>query len=398
MAITPTTWNPSDKGHSVTLSNGNLTTSYENYSQNRVRSVLGVTAGKWYWEVTLNSADNDCWPMLGATARSIWVGMNSQEAGELYVGTGGFAPGDVFGVAFDADAGSIDITRNGVARASVSGLTITEAWHPSCGGYDYGTLGDTTSFTANFGASPFVHTVPSGFTAGIGIEPNAATGFCSTAFGTPESHYPPVIHGFRATVFGIGTALQKYPVQSLLPTSRIGTPHLRLDQDVEVKGFTSTRFGRPRLAITMPVNQHQICGVTGFLATEFGTPTAAYEVAVGVQGFTGTQFGTPIAGRGHPVTGFSATQFGAPIASLSLRAIGFTSTKLGKPQANMRQPVAGFRPTRFGIPAAYAGSAHQITGFCRTHLGTPGSRSTYLIRSAAPGSRFGTPTLRAQSC
>lgn len=104
MAITPTTWNPADKGYNVTLSNGDLTTSYSNYSKNRVRSVFGVTEGKWYWELTLDSADDGCRPMVGATARSISVGNNTQEAGELYVGTGGFAPGDVFGVAFDADA------------------------------------------------------------------------------------------------------------------------------------------------------------------------------------------------------------------------------------------------------------------------------------------------------
>ena len=398
MAISPTTWNPADKGYHVTLSNGNLTTAYANYTQNRVRAVTGVTTGKWYWEVTLDSADDDCRPMLGATAGTIFAGNNTQEAGELYVGTGGFAPGDVFGVAFDADAGTIDITRNGVARASVSGLTISEPWHPSCGGYDWGTLGDTTAFTANFGGSAFAYTPPAGYTAGIGAVAHSITGTCTTQYGTPTIDYPPIISGTHTTQYGTPSAQQKFPVDSLLPTSRVGTPHLMFPQGGQVTGTCTTQYGTPKVPITLPP-PNQICSVTGTHTTQYGTPTANTAITVQVTGTCSTAYGTPRAGQGYAVAGSRSTQYGVHGLTLGLPVAGASTTRVGSPTLRMGLPVTGSCTTRYGVPVAHAVSVHHVSGTCNTQIGTPRVNTmTCKVFSLPPGTRIGSPFLKAQPC
>ena len=55
MSITYATWNPSDKGTNITLSNGNLTVAKGNAGWESVRATIGVSSGKWYWEVTANT-------------------------------------------------------------------------------------------------------------------------------------------------------------------------------------------------------------------------------------------------------------------------------------------------------------------------------------------------------
>ena len=56
MAVTPTTWNPSDKHTDLTLSNGNKTawSSVNNQFEN-VRSIFGASTGKFYVEVTVDA-------------------------------------------------------------------------------------------------------------------------------------------------------------------------------------------------------------------------------------------------------------------------------------------------------------------------------------------------------
>lgn len=54
-----TTWNPSDKGANVTLSNGNKTGSLAGGVSGSVRSIKGQSSGKWYAEVKNTSATQE---------------------------------------------------------------------------------------------------------------------------------------------------------------------------------------------------------------------------------------------------------------------------------------------------------------------------------------------------
>ena len=50
-----TTWNPSDKGADIVLSNNNLTASGSGGVNNTVRATTSNSGGKWYFEFALNN-------------------------------------------------------------------------------------------------------------------------------------------------------------------------------------------------------------------------------------------------------------------------------------------------------------------------------------------------------
>lgn len=174
------TWNPADKGGGVNLSNGNLTVSLATTPTDggSVRSTIGKAAGKWYWEVTVGGTQS--WSLPGVADATASIASNSVYVFSVggygyYTPTGtkynnggssaystGASPGDVIGVALDMDAGTLTFYKNGVSMgAAFSGLAGT--FYAAEGNY---TL-DVTQSTANFGATAFAYSVPSGFNAGL---------------------------------------------------------------------------------------------------------------------------------------------------------------------------------------------------------------------------------------
>jgi hypothetical protein len=73
-----------------------------------------------------------------------------------------YTTGDIIGVAFDKDAGSLTFYKNGISQGvAFTGLTSAlyfPAWSDR-------NSGASSSFTANFGQRPFAYTAPSGFKA-----------------------------------------------------------------------------------------------------------------------------------------------------------------------------------------------------------------------------------------
>lgn len=158
-----------------------------------VRSIAGMSTGKYYWEDTYVSGSNNT--QCGITsitgvfpASQPWQLANVwsvyQPAGQLYYGGGlvngsyltAFSTGDIIGVAYNADLGAVWFSRNGVwgGGATISeienGTTTNAAWS-NVTGTQYALMGanDGSAWvhTANFGGSAFTYTVPSGFKAGI---------------------------------------------------------------------------------------------------------------------------------------------------------------------------------------------------------------------------------------
>lgn len=172
--IAYTTWNPSDKSTYITLSNGNLTTTKTgpaNFAG--VRSIKGVSTGKWYWEVTSNTTARDMMVGIGNIYQSLDDLPQNINGHQIYSynGTkfpGGIAytssfteSGTVIGVALDMDNKTIKFYKNGVdcgvAFTGLSGeqFAMTTPNNPGI------------IQTANFGATPFAYSVPSGFNAGL---------------------------------------------------------------------------------------------------------------------------------------------------------------------------------------------------------------------------------------
>jgi len=168
--------NPLIQTSNLNLSNGNLTiTGTGSYSTSP--ATFGMSSGKWYWEYTCTtySASGDTHYGIGTSAFNIyqntWAGSTS--AGWIYAASNGnkynnnsataygssFTSGDVIGVAFDADNGTLTFYKNNTSQGTAfTGLT-SGAYFPVA------TVGTSNVTNANFGQRPFAYTPPTGFVA-----------------------------------------------------------------------------------------------------------------------------------------------------------------------------------------------------------------------------------------
>ena len=188
MAITYTTWNPDDKDDGITLSNGNLTATETalSYNWNSVRSILGVSSGKWYWELTLSLTPFSAGYYgvgIGDSGVNLLGEIYADADGYDYLGSSGykgnnnsrevfgdaFDTGDIISIALDMDSGKIWWAKNGVWQDSGDpGAGTGEAYSGISGTfYAMACIYRDGAQTANFGASAFSHSVPSGFNSGF---------------------------------------------------------------------------------------------------------------------------------------------------------------------------------------------------------------------------------------
>jgi len=174
---TYTTWNPSDKTVNVTLSGSDLVATTSGYSSGGVRSVIGKSSGKWYWEVTVGTvAAYDQYVGVSSTGGSLdpayyystgmgWIGLSgSLLKNNSSVGSPGtYTTGDVLGFALDMGAGTLELFKNNVSKGTFSSLPTGNL----CAVCGNGISGGANVFTANFGATALAYSPPSGFNAGL---------------------------------------------------------------------------------------------------------------------------------------------------------------------------------------------------------------------------------------
>jgi len=157
------TWNPLDTAASGTLANGNLDFSSAGTSEFRnTRSTFAVSSGKWYFEGTLEAIGGAAYIGLGTSAASLTVNIggtntwgyvnsgNKQSNSTAEVAYGAsYTTGDVIGVAFDADNGTLTFYKNDSTQGQAySGLTS--------GPYFFMVTGyNGTTWNANFGQRTF---------------------------------------------------------------------------------------------------------------------------------------------------------------------------------------------------------------------------------------------------
>ena len=173
-----------DKGSEVTLSNGDLTASFALASTMSTRATFARSSGKWYWEITVGTTRHVQIGVGNASAvltagggfgfatdnNGVAISFNGFiQKNDLAIAPDSGAPfvlneGDVIGVALDLDARTVAWNKNGGAYCSIGGSKVpTGDLYPMVGGASNG----PSSCTANFGATAFVHSPPTGFAAGF---------------------------------------------------------------------------------------------------------------------------------------------------------------------------------------------------------------------------------------
>ena len=175
------TFNPLNHNtHSAyyTLSNGNLKcvavggSSQSSGSRGFCVSTLGMSSGKYYFELTVDLDDNNDHAVGIATAAG--TGYYSTAGNWTYAASGSkfansgssasygasYGNGDTIGVAFNADTGALVFYKNGSSQGTLATVTTGETYF-FVWGTDAGTSQDY-EVTANFGQRPFAYTPPTG--------------------------------------------------------------------------------------------------------------------------------------------------------------------------------------------------------------------------------------------
>lgn len=173
---------PIDKSSGATLSNGNLDiAAFANDWLAQTRATIGVSSGKWYWEVTSLSngsfakcgvRDNTAALTANGTSSTgsefyFFNGNKQQGATDASYGSGtGSTSGYVVGVALDMDSGKIWWSVNGVWQASGDPAAGTNAAFENITGTQFPTTSSfNVALSSNFGQSSFAYTPPSGYLA-----------------------------------------------------------------------------------------------------------------------------------------------------------------------------------------------------------------------------------------
>lgn len=373
MAVTPTTWNPSDKGAGATLSGANLTASCDAASS--VRSVFGATSGKYYWELTYPSGTSGIMVGVATSSASIasWPGYDAEawaaesSSGDIYHGGNvveyfsGSVPTTTVSVLLDATAKTVEFWSDGVDF----GVTV-----PLTGSEFFAIAGYTGTVTANFGGSAFNHTPPAGYQAGFGEEdPVQVTGTAVLSAGTPT-----VIEGPNVVVFPAGVSListgsptiTSAEPSTLLPagvkTFSAGVPAVieGPNRIAQVDGAACFSAGEPNLQLGYPA----VLEVSGSAVTSVGAPTVL-----------------PYANKLMRVTGAALLQAGSPsVLSDPILAGNYVV-----------QPI-GVKLTAAGTPGLKASSAAQAVGAAVFSAGAPSVGA--IVRPAGAGVvTAGTPSV-----
>lgn len=187
-----TTWNPSDKSVNITLSNGNLTASDGASGFNGVRGIASHSTGLYYYEIVVSASGNTGLDLLGignASASLVdFTGDNNNSIGyggdgKIWLNGGNptgspiqsYVVGDIIGVATDMT--HIKMWFKNITQVSGWNNDVIGNQNPATntGGISFSTMaagpwfpqasleGATSVMTANFGATAYTGTAPSGF-------------------------------------------------------------------------------------------------------------------------------------------------------------------------------------------------------------------------------------------
>jgi hypothetical protein len=167
------TLNPLNNVGGSTLTNGNLDFVTGSATYGGVKGTIGVSSGKWYWEVTptaitavlsfgIQNASGGAEVGGDANGWGYLSDARKYNNGSASAYGASYTTNDVIGVALDLDAGTLAFYKNGSAQGTAFSGLAANTYFPAVS--DVST-GASSSGVANFGQRPFAYTAPSGFKA-----------------------------------------------------------------------------------------------------------------------------------------------------------------------------------------------------------------------------------------
>ena len=166
-------FNSLNKGDDVTLSNGNLQAATTSSPKDGVFGTIGVSSGKYYWEVELTSADGNTNAAIGVALGSLspdaasptsagayfyssyngnkWLSSADSSYGDSYT------TGDIIGVALDLDNSTLAFYKNGVSQGNATTSLPSGTYFPYVGD---NANNAAQTVVANWGQREFSHSAP----------------------------------------------------------------------------------------------------------------------------------------------------------------------------------------------------------------------------------------------
>lgn len=173
-------WNSADKDADITLSNSDRDAATS--GAGTVRSLLGRSSGKYYWEVLIQTGVGNLYIGFANSSYSItntYPGSSASSAGVASVGnavntwtkdqagTFTLAAGDVLGFALDLTAGKAWVAKNNTWQLSGDPAAGTNQWVSGITGTIYPAIGWVASFAAGgricTKTAELTYSPPSGF-------------------------------------------------------------------------------------------------------------------------------------------------------------------------------------------------------------------------------------------
>jgi len=378
-----TVWDTVQKSAGLTLSGGNLTAT-GNISLNGVRAADTQTSGKFYFEITTgatygtsqnsigicngNVSSSNIANSMGSTLLN--VAITAKGSGNIFVNNvnsgltiGAIAINTVVCVAVDlsakliwfrkgaagswnATSGSTNDPATGVGGASIASIAPAyQNFYPAIG---LASSGDTV--TANFGATGFTGSVPSGYTSGWTTGVTALSDVIATQIGASawvtNTHAPFNVTQIGASIWIANQVVAAYPL-GVSGTGGAGTVTTQIiipGLDVPITGVAGTgAAGSPTISISA---NPAITGVETDSAV--GTPSISLGGSVAISGVESTGIaGSVIAEADISLIGVeSVGQVGTPTisatANTALTGVPITTGIGGFTfQIDADQPITG---------------------------------------------------------